>query len=578
MRSKTHDGRAPRSVPGRWIIVIAGIGILTYLLVAPGVSAQFVGERGEVGRRFYPDDPLGEDPDRIDVPEMADVEIGKSFDFLQNTVSRPGGPDGVALNINTLGEVPNSSWFTNRIGTRDMTVAELVRGPDTVEGPAAGAWTVTGRPEAGLTPKFTIRDARGDTYIIKLDPVAFPELPSSAEEISTKLFHAMGYWVPEDFVVFFDPARLGVGQGATFRTETGSKRPITREDVDQWLRDQPRRPDGTIRALASRFIKGKPVGEFRYYGTRPDDPNDLFPHERRRELRGMRVFAAWLNHDDARSINTFDAYVEDQGRHHIRHYLLDFGSNLGSGSTSAQQPRGGYEYLIDGKSILKGILSLGFWQQPWTRVAYPDYPAVGNLEAEFFEPANWKTEYPQPGFARMDAADAFWAASIVSRFTDAHIHAAVRAGAITDPVAEAYLAETIIKRRDKVVAHWISRTNPLDQFRVERTGPGGGWQLIFDNAAVRVGGASPAFSYRIRWARLDNLTRAADMLDGDTPVKAMRADLPTGWGPADDVGDRYLVAWITTEHPDHPHWREPVHVSLRLRNDTARVVGISRPR
>ena len=33
---------------------------------------------------------------------------------------------------------------------------------------------MTGRPDAGITPKFTIRDARGDIYLIKLDPAAFP--------------------------------------------------------------------------------------------------------------------------------------------------------------------------------------------------------------------------------------------------------------------------------------------------------------------------------------------------------------------------------------------------------------------
>ena len=61
----------------------------------------------------------------------------------------------------------------------------------------------------------------------------------------------------------------------------------------------------------------------------------------------MHVFAAWLNHDDARSINSIDTYVEENGRRYIRHYMQDFGSTLGSGSTSAQQPRGGNEYLID---------------------------------------------------------------------------------------------------------------------------------------------------------------------------------------------------------------------------------------
>jgi hypothetical protein len=68
------------------------------------------------------------------------------------------------------------------------------------------------------------------------------------------------------------------------------------------LQRAPRRPDGTYRALASKLLPGKPVGPFQYFGTRPDDPNDIFPHENRRELRGLRVFAAWLNHDDSRAM------------------------------------------------------------------------------------------------------------------------------------------------------------------------------------------------------------------------------------------------------------------------------------
>ena len=37
------------------------------------------------------------------------------------------------MNVNSLDEVPDSTWFTNRIGRRDMSMAEIVRGPDRVD-------------------------------------------------------------------------------------------------------------------------------------------------------------------------------------------------------------------------------------------------------------------------------------------------------------------------------------------------------------------------------------------------------------------------------------------------------------
>jgi hypothetical protein len=84
-----------------------------------------------------------------------------------------------------------------------MTIDEVVRGPNQVDGPAPGMWHVSGRPDSGITPKFTIRDARGDTHLIKPDPARF-RAASSVEVISTKIFHAIGYHVPEDFINTFD--------------------------------------------------------------------------------------------------------------------------------------------------------------------------------------------------------------------------------------------------------------------------------------------------------------------------------------------------------------------------------------
>ena len=312
-----------------------------------------------------------------------------------------------------------------------------------------------------------------------------------------------------------------------------------------------------------------------YTGRRADDPNDVFPHERRRELRGMRLFAAWLNHDDARSINSIDTYVEEGGRHYIRHYMQDFGSNLGSGSTSAQQPRAGYEYLIERGKIAKGVLGLGLYQRPWMSTKWPPYPSVGNVEADVFEPETWKTEYPNPAFQQLDAADAFWAASIMSRFTDTMIRAVVESGRLSDRNAAAYLTDAILKRRDKTVGWGVTATNPVDRFEIE---PGSPPALVFDNLAVRLGLAPDGVRYTIRWAALDNTTGSVSEPGAAFDTAPPHAPIPLdAWGPADASGIRYAVGHVATDAPGFVHWAQPVRVTVRNRGGILDVVGIERP-
>ena len=346
MPTSTHLARAQRfrrplgqrPAAGGRRLGLAGVALMTLLSAVVAALAQYVGEKGD-GRRFYPDDPVWEEPDRIDAPPVETFALTDEADFLIHSFQNPAGDGGPALNTNTLGEVPDSSWFTNRIGHRPMTVEEIVRGSDQVDGPAPPPWTITGSTPAGVTSKFFIRDSRGDTYILKLDPPHMPELPSSAEMISTKIFHALGYNVPQNFLVRLQRSDLRLGKDARWKDLQGAERKIEASDVDEWINERAARANGKgVRALASKFIEGKFVGEFQYYGTRPDDPNDLYPHEKMRQLRALRVFAAWLNHDDSRAINTFDSYVQENGRGFVKHFLIDFGSTLGSGSTLRAGP------------------------------------------------------------------------------------------------------------------------------------------------------------------------------------------------------------------------------------------------
>ena len=58
------------------------------------------------------------------------------------------------------------------------------------------------------------------------------------------------------------------------------------------------------------------------------------------------MFAAWLNHHDTRSINTMDSLVAEDGRQYLKHYLIDFGSILGSAGYARKEPWLGHEYTI----------------------------------------------------------------------------------------------------------------------------------------------------------------------------------------------------------------------------------------
>ena len=241
-----------------------------------------------------------------------------------------------AANMNPLDEVVNSTWFTNRIGCQDpgatrnwsegrRTVADWRR-----DRTAAQPWTIIGAKTAGVTPGFRIKDARGDVWLLKFDPPNHPGMTIRSGVVANLLFHAIGFNTPVDRLVVFDRDELVVGEGAKMQMGRAGSVPMTEANLDSVLAATESIFDGSFHALASRYLDGIPLGPFDDQDRRPDDPNDTIRHQDRRELRALKVFAAWVNHFDTKMHNSLDMYVGEPGQGYVRHYLIDFASTLGA--------------------------------------------------------------------------------------------------------------------------------------------------------------------------------------------------------------------------------------------------------
>src|SRR5262249_49768981 len=74
-----------------------------------------------------------------------------------------------AINVNAFDEVPDSSWYTNRLHLRGMTSAELQRGPNKGNPPDFSTAVITKAKPSGVTPGLMVKDSTGQLYLIKFD-------------------------------------------------------------------------------------------------------------------------------------------------------------------------------------------------------------------------------------------------------------------------------------------------------------------------------------------------------------------------------------------------------------------------
>jgi hypothetical protein len=541
-------------------------------LVALGYAfAVAVTAHAGAGRqKFYPDDPISRIVDAEDASSVQKREIDLTYDTLENLFSWPGDrtPNVRAQNVTTVDEVADSTWFTNRLGAVPVTADELVKGPGSGTGPAPGPWTVISAKSDGVMPGFTVRDSAGQVWFIKFDPPGYPAMATGTEVVVARLFWGLGYHVPETHLATLRPDDLTIDEQARITPPSGTRRRIKKSDLQSLLRRAHSEADGSFRVVASKALDGRPVGGFRFYGTRSDDPNDVIPHEHRRELRAYGTFAAWVNHVDSKSINTLDTVVEQEGRQIVRHHLLDFGSTIGSAGVYPREPYEGWEYLVEGKKALAGIPSLGLYVKNWRTIPRYRGKSVGAFPIDHtqWDPERWKPRYANSAFraARMD--DKFWAARRLQAVTDPMLHALVGVGRFNDPKSEEMLAKFLIERRNAIVRRYLPAVNPVVDLCLSPSGT-----LTFRNAAVAADVARAPVEYLVVWQTFDNATGLTTTI-GETRASATSVQAPEDLPAAEKTYIRAEISAIGGPES----WKEPAHAYFRRDEGRWTLVGFER--
>ncbi len=521
---------------------------------------------------------LWREPDTAPIPVPATTDALPDYIGLRDVAYLPLDRElkldyfREAVNVNALDEVPDSTWFEDlrriaddrgQMRLRSFSSAQMERGAMLDDPEPKPPFTVTKGKGAGANLGFEVKDALGRKYLFKMDPPGLVGLDTSTEVVATRLAWASGWNVPSETLVDFKASDLRLSPEATTRDpRLNSKLPLTRALLDQMLHTAPAAADGTIRAIASRWIAGQIVGPFAYFGRRHDDANDRVPHEDRRDLRGFGTFSMWINNIDSLETNTLDSYVGKTGKGHLLHYQQDVGGAFGA---RAEEPISwwmGTDIYLAPSRILTSLLTVGLIKQPWdgdnVRVdrarLVAAYPELGNFDWEHFEPAHWHPVLDNPAFERQTRRDRYWGAKRVLAFNEEELRGAIRSGHYRPQAAER-LFEVLWKRRERIARAYLAPVAALDFFRFEKGG------MCFDDLWVVAGLGG------------ENVTRYAVSGDGVIPPGESEGG-PQCVGLR--VQDGYRVVELRVQRAGERHFGPPVRVHFVERGADRRIVGIER--
>ena len=356
-----------------------------------------------------------------------------------------------ALDVNSMDEVPASSWYIPRLGYETISPDDLLFGPAEL-GPPRLPLTIIRVRNPEHNPRLLVYDRRHIYYLIKMDPPGYPNIATNSSFIVNRLFWGFGYHVPEDHLFSFKKEDIRIDPESQIRFS----------ELDSIFTRVASPVQGSYKAIASRIIEGQPLGPISEKGVRKDDPNDLFPHQKRRILRGLRVFCALTNMCDISIDNTLDMYVGEEGKGFVKHYLVDFDDAFGTHAAREKRLWAGFNQLFSFNDILKNLFTIGFRIEGWERVKPSPWRSVGSFESTIFNAKDWKETHPFEPIRNSQPTDNYWAAKIVGALTREHFEILIEKSHYPEPGAKEYMIRTLMERRHKILKYFLGLVTPIE--------------------------------------------------------------------------------------------------------------------
>lgn len=283
----------------------------------------------------------------------------------------------------------------------NVSQRDLLYGPGSAQLAPVGPFTFVAEDKSGESPKFGVRDARGDLWTVKLGPEA------QAETVATRLVWSVGYFAEEAY--HFEEARID----GLPRLSRG--RDFVINDTVRDARFEPKR-------------RGMRRGETW------DWQKNAF--EDTRELSGLKILMILLNNFDARAENNRIIYVDGPRGREARYYVTDLGATLGRagglGGTRTKNNLADFlsTKFVRGVDVRDGVVEFDYDTRP---------RGLGHLSV--LNPRYYRGEVKKEKAMRgIPIAHARWIGGLLGQLSQAQLYDAFRAAHYSENVARSYVA------------------------------------------------------------------------------------------------------------------------------------------